>query len=87
MKSYNDYIDKTIRTIQNNIFLIDEELKGTTVDAEEHIQALEQIDTHAEDLKVQQDCLRQALSKIEPYTFPKPDELTEKNLNKILRAR
>ena len=93
MKTDYDYINKTIKSIQDSIFEIDTEIDGRNVDIGELIQELEEIDRHVDDMRTQQDLLRAVLTKLTPVEKFEPlerlngKELTEAQKNEIFRTR
>ena len=88
-----DYTEIVIETIQNQVFLIDEEIKGKTVDIEELIQELEQLDQYVDELKNQQGSLRVIIKKLSvpdggSEAFGSSSaELTEAQKNELFRSR
>ena len=93
MKTNYDFIEKTIKSIQNSIFEIEIEISGRNVDIGELIQELEDIDRHVDDMKTQQDLLRAVLAKLTPVdkfdSLPSLNgkEMSEQEKNEIFRTR
>ena len=92
-----DYTEIIVKTIQDQVFLIDEEIKGKTVDISELIQELEQLDQYVDELKNQQASLRAIIKKLavpgfdkepfKPLKGPNGNEMSEQEKNELFRSR
>ena len=93
MKTDYDFINKTIKSIQDSIFEIETEISGRNVDIGELIQELEDVDRHVDDMKTQQDLLRAVLAKLTPVEKFEPldrlngKEMSEQEKNELFRSR